>query len=57
MEEAEKERAIKKVFEATLRDQVIVLVVAKGRATEAERSCAVVERGRQTWRGSWVMLR
>lgn len=48
MEEAEKERAIKKVFEATLRDQVIVLVVAKGKATEAERSCAVAERGRQT---------
>ena len=44
MEEAEEERALKEVSEATLRDQVAALAVAKGRAMEAERSCAIVEK-------------
>nr|POE98880.1 polyadenylate-binding protein rbp47c [Quercus suber] len=39
VEEAEKERALKEVSEATLRDQVTALVAAKRRATEAKRSC------------------
>nr|POF00389.1 hypothetical protein CFP56_75797 [Quercus suber] len=39
VEEAEKERALKEVFEATLWDQVTALATAKRRATEAKRSC------------------
>ena len=44
LEKAEEERALKEVSEATLRDQVATLVVAKGRAMEAERSCVAVKK-------------
>ena len=44
VEEAEKERALKEVSEATLRDQVTTLTVAKKRAAKAEKARAATKK-------------
>ena len=44
VEEADKEKALKEVFESTFQEQIAELVTAKQRSVEVERACVATKK-------------